>query len=69
MAHSVHSARRGAAWRCYLRLPPGHKWEQVARDELSFLRCTRCGKEKWPPGSNPAAEESIKAYARGWGAQ
>ena len=54
--------------RCYVRLPPGHKWEQIAQEERTFLRCQRCGKEKWP-FSDEAAEEAIKTYARGWGSE
>jgi hypothetical protein len=48
-----------------LRLPPGHKWAQVAVEEKTFLRCERCGKEKWPvpPGKG---EEAIRTVARGF---
>jgi RNase P subunit RPR2 len=57
-----------AHWRCYFRLPPGHKWEQAAQEERTFLTCRRCGKEKWP-FPDEAAEEAIKTYARGWGSE
>jgi hypothetical protein len=55
-----------SAWRCYLRLPPGHTWAQVVMDEKTFLRCERCGMEKWPvsPGKG---EETIRTVARGFG--
>ena len=57
---------RAAELRCFLRLPPGHTWTQVGMEEKTFLRCERCGKEKWPvpPGK---AEEAIRTVARGFG--
>jgi hypothetical protein len=62
-----------AHWRCNLRIPPGHQWQQVALEERNFIRCERCGKEKWPPSLRSSSsgedtgEGSIKMYGRGFG--
>ena len=60
-----------AHWRCYLRLPPCRKWEQLAIEERNYLRCEGCGKEKWRFPLGPSGEEtgegSIKMFGRGFG--
>ena len=55
-----------APWRCYLRWPPGHAWAQAHLDERTFLRCERCGKEKWP-GDPRGGEKTIRTIGRGFG--
>jgi hypothetical protein len=55
-----------APWRCYLRWPPGHTWAQAHLDERTFLRCDRCGKEKWP-GDPHGGEKAIRTIGRGFG--
>jgi hypothetical protein len=35
-------------------------------EEKTFLRCERCGKEKWPVPSGKG-EEAIRTVARGFG--
>jgi hypothetical protein len=55
-----------APWRCYLRWPPGHQWAQAALEERTFLRCERCGKEKWP-GNPVGGEKTIRTIGRGFG--
>jgi hypothetical protein len=53
-------------WRCLLRVPLSHEWAQVVMEEKTFLRCERCGKEKWPVPQSKG-EETIRTVARGFG--
>lgn len=49
-----------------MRVPLSHEWAQVVMEEKTFLRCERCGKEKWPVPQSKG-EETIRTVARGFG--
>ena len=50
--------------RCFLRIPPGHKWAIETEDQQSFfMRCQECGKSKrgrfTPGGDDPSTFSSL----------